>query len=174
MNNIVYGDTLNAALLAARVAIGLGFAAHGVQKLFGWFGGPGLNTTGEFMIKLGWQQGRIFGTLASLSETVGGVLVALGFLWPLGPALMILMMLTAALTVHVKNGFFNDKRGYELNLIYAMSALILTFTGPGDYSVDRFMGLDWLYSSRNGLIAVSAAVAIGIINSFVFRKPAAT
>ena len=174
MNNIIYGDTLNAALLVARVAIGLGIAAHGVQKLLGWFGGPGLNTTGEFMIKLGWQQGRFFGTAASLAETTGGTLVALGFLWPLGPALVILMMTTAALTVHVKNGFFNDKRGYELNLIYAMSALILTFTGPGDYSLDRFLGLDWLYSSRNGLIAVSAAVAIGIINSFVFRKPAAS
>jgi putative oxidoreductase len=174
MNNIIFGDTANLALLIARVAIGLGFAAHGVQKLFGWFGGPGLNTTGEFMIKLGWQQGKMFGTLASLSETAGGVLVALGLLWPLGPALMILMMLTAALTVHVKNGFFNDKRGYELNLIYAMSALILTFTGPGYYSVDRFLGLDWLYSSRNGLIAVAAAIAIGIINSFVFRKPAAS
>ncbi len=124
------------------------------------------------MIKLGWQQGRFFGTAASLAETTGGTLVALGFLWPLGPALMILMMLTAALTVHVKNGFFNDKRGYELNLIYGMSALILTFTGPGDYSIDRFVGLDWLYSSRNSLIAVAAAVAIGIINSFVFRKPA--
>ena len=174
MNNIIYGDTVSAALLVARVAIGLGFAAHGVQKLFGWFGGPGLNTTGEFMIKLGWRQGRLFGILASSSETIGGSLIALGFLWPLGPALLILMMTTAALTVHVKNGFFNDKRGYELNLIYAMSALILTFIGPGDYSLDRFLGLDWWYSSRNGLIAVSAAVAIGIINSFVFRKPAAS
>lgn len=173
MNNIIYGDTANAALLIARVAIGLGFAAHGVQKLFGWFGGPGLNATGEFMIKLGWRQGRFFGTAASVAEAAGGTLVALGFLWPLGPALMILMMLTAALTVHLKNGFFNDKRGWELNLVYAMSALILTFTGPGDYSFDRFLGLDWFYSSRNAMIAVAAAVAIGIIN-VVVRRPAAS
>src|SRR5438105_11200676 len=169
MNNIIYGDTVNAALLVARVAIGLGLAAHGVQKLFGWFGGPGLNTTGEFMIKLGWQQGRFFGTAASVAETAGGTLVALGFLWPLGPGLMILMMVTAALTVHIKNGFFNDKLGWELNMVYAMSALILTFTGPGDYSIDRFVGLDWFYSERNGWITVGLAILIALINVVVRR-----
>lgn len=162
---------MNTALLIARICIGLGMAAHGAQKLFGWFGGYGLRNTGEFMVKLGWRQGRFFGTAASLAETAGGVLVALGFLWPLGPALMILMMLTAALTVHVKNGFFNAKDGYELNMVYAMSALVLTFTGPGEYSFDRFLGLDWLYSSRNDWIIVGAAVLIGIIN-VILRRPA--
>ncbi len=162
---------MNAALLIARVCIGLGFAAHGAQKLFGWFGGYGLRNTGEFMVKLGWQQGRFFATAASLAETTAGVLIALGFLWPLGPALMILMMLTAALTVHIKNGFFNAKNGYELPLVYAMSALILAFTGPGSYSLDRFLGLDWLYSPRNDWIAIGLAVGMAIIN-VVLRRPA--
>jgi putative oxidoreductase len=174
MNNIIYGDTANVALLIARVAIGIGFAAHGAQKLLGWFGGSGISKTGEFMIKLGWQQGRLFGILASSSEIVGGSLIALGFLWPLGPALLILMMITAAITVHLKNGFFNGKNGWELNMVYGMSALILTFTGPGYYSLDRFVGLDWLYDTNNGLIAVVVAVAIGLINAFVFRKPTTT
>lgn len=173
MNNILFGDTMNLALLIGRVAIGLGFAAHGAQKLFGWFGGSGLNKTGEFMVKLGWRQGRLFGTLASSSETVGGLLIALGFLWPLGPALLILMMVTAGITVHMKNGFFNGKNGWELNMVYGMSALILTFTGPGDYSLDRFFGLDWLYDSKYGVIAVAAAIAIGLLNALVFRRPAA-
>jgi len=174
MNNIVYGDALNAALLIGRVAIGLGFAAHGAQKLLGWFGGSGISKTGEFMIKLGWQQGRLFGILASSSETVGGSLIALGFLWPLGPALLILMMITAAITVHLKNGFFNGKNGWELNMVYGMSALILTFTGPGVYSIDRFVGLDWLYDAKYSAIAVVIAVLIGLINAFVFRRPAAS
>jgi putative oxidoreductase len=167
-----YGDSMNTALLIARLAIGLGFAAHGAQKLFGWFGGYGLKTTGEFMIKLGWQRGRFFGTAASLAETTAGVLIALGFLWPVGPALLIRMMLTAALTVHVKKGLFNDKGGYELNLIYAMSALVLTFTGPGDYSLDRFLGLKWFYSSRNDWIAVGVAVVIALANVVLARRPA--
>ncbi|MFN2604116.1 MAG: DoxX family protein [Gemmatimonadaceae bacterium] len=171
MNYIAYSDTANVALLIARVAIGLGFAAHGAQKLLGWFGGSGINKTGEFMIKLGWRQGKLFGTLASSSETVGGSLIALGFLWPLGPALLILMMVTAAITVHMKNGFFNGKNGWELNMVYGMSALILTFTGPGDYSLDRFAGLDWLYNANYDVIAVVIAIAIGLINAFVFRKP---
>jgi putative oxidoreductase len=162
---------MNTALLIARLAIGLGFAAHGAQKLFGWFGGYGLKNTGEFMVKLGWQQGRFFGTAASLAETTGGILVALGFLWPLGPGLMIVMMLTASLTVHVKNGFFNAKNGYELPMVYAMSALVLTFTGPGEYSLDRFLGLDWYYSPRNDWIAVGVAVIIALAN-VVVRRPA--
>ena len=174
MNNIVYGDALNAALLIGRVAIGLGFAAHGAQKLLGWFGGSGISKTGEFMIKLGWQQGRLFGILASSSETVGGLLIAVGFLWPLGPALLILMMVTAAITVHLKNGFFNGKNGWELNMVYGMSALILAFTGPGNYSLDRFLGLDWFYDSKYSAIAVVIAVLIGLINAFVFRRPAAS
>lgn len=163
---------MNTALLIARLAIGLGFAAHGAQKLFGWFGGYGLKNTGEFMVKLGWQQGRFFGTAASLAETTAGLLIALGFLWPLGPGLMIVMMLTAALTVHIKNGFFNTNNGYELPLVYAMSAVILTFTGPGDYSLDRFLGLDWFYSARIDWIAIGVAVLIGIINVIV-RRPSA-
>lgn len=162
---------MNTALLIARSAIGLGFAAHGAQKLFGWFGGYGLKNTGEFMVKLGWQQGRFFGTAASVTETTAGVLIALGFLWPLGPALMILMMLTAALTVHVKNGFFNAKNGYELNVVYGMSALILTFTGPGEYSLDRFLGLDRFYSPRNDWIAIVAAVVIALANVAASKQP---
>jgi putative oxidoreductase len=161
------------ALLIARLAIGLGFAAHGAQKLFGWFGGYGLRNTGEFMVKLGWSQGRFFGTAASVAETAGGVLVALGFLWPLGPALMIVMMITAALTVHVKNGFFNTSNGYELNMVYGMSALILTFTGPGYYSLDRALGLDWFYNARSDWIAIGLAVIVALANVAVRRRPPA-
>jgi putative oxidoreductase len=165
---------MNTALLIARLAIGLGFAAHGAQKLFGWFGGYGLKNTGEFMVTLGWQQGRFFATAASLAETTAGILIALGFLWPLGPALMILMMITAALTVHIKNGFFNAKNGYELPVVYAMSALILTFTGPGEYSLDRFLGLDWFYNPRNDWIAVGVAVVIALANYAATKQPPRT
>lgn len=163
---------MDLALLIARVAIGLGFAAHGAQKLFGWFGGYGLKNTGEFMVTLGFPQGRLFGAAAAVAETASGVLVAIGLLWPLGPALMIVMMLTAALTVHVKNGFFNMSNGYELPLVYAMSALVLTFTGPGAYSLDRLIGFDRFYDPRIDWIVIAVAVLIGLANSGLRRAPA--
>jgi putative oxidoreductase len=154
-----------------RLYFGLGIAAHGAQKLFGWFGGYGLNATGEFMTKLGWREGRFFGTAAAAAEFGGGLLVALGLLWPLGPALMLLMMLTATLSVHVKNGFFSDKKGFEMPMLYGMGAVLLAFTGPGEYSLDRLFGLDWFYSERWDWIAIGVAVVIALVNLAV-RKPA--
>ena len=161
---------MDIVLLLVRLYFGLGLAAHGAQKLFGWFGGYGLSATGEFMTKLGWRQGRFFGSAAALGETVGGTLVALGFLWPFGPALMLLVMLTATFSVHVKNGFFTDKRGIELPMLYGMGAVLLAFTGPGEYSLDHFVGLTWFYSERNDWIAIGLAVLIALVNLAV-RRP---
>src|SRR2546430_10668609 len=92
--------TLSIGLLVARVVTGLVMAAHGAQKLFGWFGGYGLNKTGEFFVHLGFQQGRAFAAAASLTEIGSGLLVAIGFLGPIGPALMISVMIVAMITVH--------------------------------------------------------------------------
>ena len=166
---------MDTALLIARLFFGLGIAAHGAQKLFGWFSGGGINKTGEFMVMLGWNQARFFATAAGLGEFGGGLLVALGFLSPIGPALMILVMLTATFSVHIHNGFFATKNGIEMPMLYAMAALVLAFTGPGDYSFDRFLGLDWFYSQKNSWIAIAAAVAIALINVAVRRpKPPAS
>jgi putative oxidoreductase len=145
-------------------------SAHGAQKLFGWFAGPGLTHTGEFMVKLGWRQGRFFGTAAALGEAGSGLLVAIGLLYPYAPALMILMMLTAILTVHIGKGFFVATNGFELPMVYSAGALILALTGPGDYSVDRFLGLDWFYSPVNSWWAIGVAAAIAILNSLL-RRP---
>src|SRR5213593_1189280 len=96
----MYTDTLGLGLLVARVVIGLVMAAHGAQKLFGWFGGYGLSKTGEFFVGLGFQPGKTFAAAASFTEITSGVLVALGFLGPIGPALMISVMIVAMVTVH--------------------------------------------------------------------------
>lgn len=166
---------MDIALLIARLFFGLGLAAHGAQKLFGWYGGGGINRTGEFMVKLGWNQGRFFATAAGLGEFGSGLLVALGFLSPVGPALMILVMLTATFSVHIHNGFFTTGNGVEMPMLYAMAALLLAFTGPGEYSLDRFLGLDWFYSAKNSWIAIAVAVAIALLNVAVRRpKPPAT
>jgi putative oxidoreductase len=161
---------MDIALLIARLFFGLGVAAHGAQKLLGWFGGGGLNKTGEFFVKLGWNQGRFFASAASLGEIFGGSLLALGFLGPLGPAVMVLVLTVAALTVHVHNGFFVGKNGVELPLLYVMGALVLMFTGPGVWSLDHLFGLEWLTNDRYAWIALGTALVIALVN-VALRRP---
>lgn len=162
---------MDTALLVARILFGLGIAAHGAQKLFGWFSGGGINKTGEFMVMLGWNQGQLFATAAGLGEFGGGVLVALGFLGPIGPAVMILVMLVAIFSVHIRNGFFVGKNGIELPGLYAMGAFLLAFTGPGRYSLDNLLGLQWLSTTRHAWIAVGTAVIIAVLNLAIRRRP---
>src|SRR5213595_3738976 len=118
-------QTLSLGLLLVRVVIGLVMAAHGTQKLFGWFGGYGLNKTGEFFVQLGFWQGRTFAAAASLAEIGSGLLIALGFLGPVGPALMISVMIVAMITVHWRNGLFAADNGVEVPLLYATTAIAL-------------------------------------------------
>src|SRR4051812_48722982 len=106
MTQTLQVDSLSTGLLIGRLVIGLLMAAHGAQKLFGWFGGYGLRGTGEFMVQLGFRPGAAFAVAAGLGEVASGLLVALGFLGPIGPALMISVMLVAAVSVHLKNGLF--------------------------------------------------------------------
>src|SRR5919202_2598079 len=107
-------DTLPAAvpalglgLLIARLAVGLGIASHGAQKLFGWFGGYGLKGTGGFLESLGFRPGSLYAAAAGLGEFGGGLLIALGLFGPVGPALVIAVMTVASLTAHRGKGFFN-------------------------------------------------------------------
>src|SRR5947199_9242474 len=98
--NAIEIQTLSVGLPITRVIIGLLMAAHGTQKLLGWFGGYGLEKTGGFFEQLRFRPGRAFAAAASLSEIASGLLVALGFLGPVGPALMISVMIVAAVSVH--------------------------------------------------------------------------
>lgn len=93
---------MDIGLLLLRLTVGLTLAAHGGQKLFGWFGGPGLDAIGAILSMLGFQPGRRHALLAGLVETGGGLLLALGFLTPLAAALVFSVMLVAAVSAHVK------------------------------------------------------------------------
>ncbi|MGH7712011.1 MAG: DoxX family protein, partial [Gemmatimonadaceae bacterium] len=141
--NSYAGDlqTLSIGLLIGRVVVGLVMAAHGAQKLFGWFGGYGLEKTGEFFAMLGFRPGRTFATAASLSEIGSGLLIALGFLGPIGPALMISVMIVAAMTVHWEHGLFAANNGIEVPLLYATAAIGLALAGFGQYSLDAWLGI---------------------------------
>src|ERR687883_1107954 len=103
---ILTSTTISTGLLVLRLMLGLAMAAHGAQKLFGWFGGYGLDGTGGFFEQLGFHPGRLFALAAGLGEFGGGVLVALGLLGPVGPGMIIAVMLVAILVVHAEHGFF--------------------------------------------------------------------
>jgi len=86
----------NVGLLVARVVFGLTMSAHGAQKLFGWFGGHGLAGTGQFFDSVGFRPGRVMAAVAGLSEVTSGLLIALGLLGPVGPAVMLAVMIVAS------------------------------------------------------------------------------
>jgi putative oxidoreductase len=132
---------VNVGLLVLRVVLGVIFAAHGAQKLFGSFGGPGLKGTAGFHGQLGIKPPFLMAVFAGLAEFVGGMLIAVGFLTPLAAVALILTMAVAVFTVHLKNGFFSMNGGYEFNLALAGMALTLLLTGAGALSLDAALGI---------------------------------
>ena len=128
--------------LIARGVIGGVFIAHGTQKLFGWFDGPGLAGATQMMDKLGLRPGRRNAVAASVSETVGGAMLAAGFLTPLAGSALIGTMITAIRKVHGPNGPWNSDGGYEFNLALIAATLAIVDGGPGPLSVDGRLGID--------------------------------
>jgi putative oxidoreductase len=153
---------MDIGLLLLRSAIGLTLAAHGAQKLFGWFGGYGLEGTGGFLESLGFRPGRRHALMAGLVEFGAGLLLALGLLTPAAAAAVVAVMLVAAVSVHLKAGFFLTTGGYEYNLVLAVAALAVAFTGPGALSLDALLGLP-LSGALWGAGALLAGVGGGAI-----------
>jgi len=127
-------------LLIVRVIAGLTMAGHGSQKLFGWFDGPGRRGTTGMMEKLGFRDAAVMASLAGLAEFAGGLGFALGFLTPFAAIAIVVVMLNAAFTVHLKNGFWNSAGGYEYPLVMSAIAVGIAATGPGDASADNALG----------------------------------
>lgn len=126
-------------LLIIRLVVGLTFMGHGLQKLFGWFGGHGLKGTGEFFESIGLKPGYRMALLAGLSELIGGALLAAGWLTVIGAVLIAATMVVAIITVHGKNGFWITQNGYEYNLVLIAIAVGVALTGAGDYSLDALL-----------------------------------
>ena len=162
---------MSTELLVLRLVMGLGFAAHGSQKLFGWFGGYGISGTGAFFESIGFRPGNRFAVMAGLGEFLGGLLLALGFAGPVGPALMISVMLVAILTFHKGHGFFSTNNGAELPILYITGAVTVAFTGPGQYSIDHALGLDTAVPEL-AIVIILACGVLGALGSLVVRHPA--
>ncbi len=158
---------MDIAFLIIRIIVGLGLAAHGAQKLFGWFGGHGIAGTGQFFEGMGFRPGRAFAVAAGAGEFAGGILTFLGLWGALGPALIVMVMLTAILAVHLGKGYFTADGGPELPLLYIAGALAVAFAGAGAYSVDRAFGFTFLTVTTQIWYAMAAAVLVALLNAAI-------
>lgn len=150
-----------------RVVVGVLFMGHGLQKLAGWFGGHGLDGTGQFFDKVGLRPGRAQATVAGVSETAGGALLALGLLTPVGAAMLTGVMAVAIARVHAPNGPWAADNGYEYNLVLISTVFAIAATGPGRWSLDERIGISssgagvGLAELGAGLAGAAATVALG-------------
>jgi putative oxidoreductase len=157
---------VNLGLLVLRVIVGLLFAGHGAQKLFGSFGGHGISGTGGWFESAGMKPGAALAVGAGAAELGGGTLLALGLITPLAAALITAVMVTAIITVHFPNGVWNSANGYEYNLVLIAAMAALADHGPGRPSVDaarfpRLKGPAWALAS----------VAAGVAGSYLATSP---
>lgn len=132
---------MNAVMLILRLVIGALFIGHGLQKLLGWFGGPGLKGTAGMLDSLGYRPADKHAALAGLSEVGGGALLVLGLFTPLAAAAIIGMMLNATLSVHRPNGLWAQNNGYEYPLVVGTVAFAIGVIGAGTVSLDHAFGI---------------------------------
>jgi putative oxidoreductase len=166
-------NVMDAGLVIGRVVFGGLMAAHGAQKYFGWFGGYGLDAVGGMFESLGFRPGRLFAGAAAVSEILSGLLIAFGLLGPVGPALMLSVMIVAAVSAHWQHGLFAMNNGIEVPLLYAAVAALLALTGPGAYSLDAALGLSTLWTPAVTAVVLAAGIA-GAVGNLAVRKVPAT
>lgn len=151
------------ALLGLRITTGSILAGHGAQKLFGWFGGHGMEATAGWLESTGLEPGKPWATAAGLSEFGGGLLMALGFLNPVGALTAVGAMSMATAKGHWNKPFWNQNGGPELPVTNAVVATAIALAGPGRYSLDNVFGIKlprWLIVP--GLLAAFALGAFGV------------
>jgi putative oxidoreductase len=151
---------MDLGLLLLRLTVGLTLAAHGSQKLFGWFGAPGREATAKGFEMLGFHPGRRHVLMAGLVETGSGLLLALGLVTPIAAAGVFAVMLVAGVSAHVKQGFFLTSGGYEYTLVLGLAGLAVAFTGPGALSLDALLGY-----SLGGTWSGVAGLFVGLVGA---------
>lgn len=173
MNSLAVDVTvLSIGILIARLVLGLLVAAHGAQKLFGWFGGKGLAATAGYFQSLGFRPARPLAFAAASTEVVGGLLMAFGLLGPVGPALVLSVMIVAASTL-TRGGVFAMNNGIEVPLLYATGAVALALIGPGLLSLDAVLGLQAAWRPFVAVSALSVGTLAAIFNLVARRSAVA-
>ncbi len=161
---------LDIGLLVLRLVVGLTFAAHGSQKVFGWWDGPGLEGWRSGVERMGFEPAPFWAYVSSLTELAGGLLLAVGLVTPAAAAALVGMAIVIISKVHLSKGFFNTAGGVEFPLVLGGGALALVLTGPGTISLDAALGLDFPAEVRLGLLAIG--VVAGIVAFAVSRADA--
>src|SRR5271167_4640260 len=146
--------------LLLRLVVGGVFVGHGTQKLFGWFGGHGLDATAQGFEHLGLRPGRRNALAAGVAEAGGGALLATGLATPLAASVLTATMLTAIRTVHAKNGPWASNGGYEYNVVLIAAVLAIVEVGPGPHSLDAARGHE-----RSGSAWALASLAAGVLGA---------
>jgi putative oxidoreductase len=165
--------SIDFALLLIRLIVGSALAAHGAQKLFGWFGDPGLKgTAGMFGQGLGMRHAGFWAFVGSVAEFAGGLLLAAGFLNPVGPLLLVGAMLVAIFKVHWSRGFWGTNGGYELPLVFLVVSLAIAFAGNGAYALDAAFGT--ALPEPAALVLGVGLAGLGAIAALVDARPAPT
>ncbi len=162
---------LDVGLLVLRVVIGALIAAHGAQKLFGVWGGPGWKGTVGMMDRMHLYPAPFWALVAALAEFGGGLLILFGFLWPLGPLALMAQMIMAIFQVHASKGFWNTQGGFEFPLTLLTVGFVLGLTSPGVYSIDHAVGfaLPEPEALLIGLILVAIGILLGLGSHALYR-----
>lgn len=163
---------IETGLAILRGTVGLLLGAHGAQKIFGWFGGPGIQGWQGAIEGMNLRPPSLWAWLSAGTELFGGLLFALGIVTPFAAAALIVNLLMAVTLVHWENGFFNSRGGYEFPLTLAVAALVIGLAGPGAYAFgpQELAGLDPTTIFVGTLLLGILLLAVGLIS----RRTAAT
>ena len=159
--------TLDLGLLVLRLGVGLPFALHGFQKLFGWFDGGGFRGTSAWFASLGFGDGRAATLLAGTGEIVGGLGLATGLLTPLAAAAVAGTMTTAAFVNNAENGYWSVAKGWELNGYLVVVAAALAVAGPGALSLDALLDVPGLLGVGLDGVLGAVAVTVGVLGGWL-------
>ena len=153
-------DTADIGLAFLRIVVGLTMAAHGAQKAFGWWAGPGPEGWRKAMTAMGYRPPALWAVVSTLVELVGGVLLTIGLFTPFAAAALIAQSVVIIGQVHWSKGFWNRNSGYEFPLVLGAGAVAVELTGPGALSLDRALGI--AFDDPVRLVLVVLGVVAGL------------
>jgi putative oxidoreductase len=152
-------------ILIVRLAIGLTYAAHGAQKLLGWWGGPGFAGWTGGIVRMGLRPAPLWAAISAGIELFGGLLLALGLLTPIASAFLVAQSIYIVVRTHLPRGFWNSRGGIEFPLQLLAGSLLVVASGPGAIAIDPVLGIDlgpWWRAGSLAVAVVGALVAMAI------------